>query len=238
MTAGTVLELWRHPVKSMAGERVAALRVDERGAGGDRTHALWWTIGGKYRTVSAHHAAPLLAWSAAYPNEDIDPGDPPLAVVTAPGGERFMWDDLELPGRLTTDLGRDIDLRRDLRGQQDVEQTLLVTVAASLDVLSSELERALEVRRFRPNVHLSLDAEPFAESTWPAGTELHFDGGVVLSVLEPCDRCSVPTRDPETLEADGRILRTINDAHDTFFGIRCTVAAAGTIAVGETVTAR
>jgi uncharacterized protein YcbX len=37
---GTVAGLWRWPVKSMAGERVNALRLDGRGAGGDRTHAV------------------------------------------------------------------------------------------------------------------------------------------------------------------------------------------------------
>ncbi len=38
---GSVAALWRWPVKSMGGERLRAMRVDGRGAGGDRTHAVF-----------------------------------------------------------------------------------------------------------------------------------------------------------------------------------------------------
>ena len=239
MTTGTVAELWRFPVKSMAGERLTALAVDSRGAAGDRTHALWWTIGGKYRTVSAHHHGGLLGWSATYPGGNgakLDPDDPPPAIVTAPSGELFPWDAHELPDQLRRELGRDVDLRREPRGQQDVAGTLHVTTEASRAALSAELDRDLEVQRFRSNIHLTLDAEPYAEAAWPVGTELRFDGGVVLTVLEPCDRCSVPTRDPITLEADGNVLRTINNEHDTYFGVRCTVTTPGALSAGESLT--
>ena len=37
---GTVRELWRWPVKSMGGEPMPSVRVDGRGVGGDRTHAV------------------------------------------------------------------------------------------------------------------------------------------------------------------------------------------------------
>src|SRR4029079_8661826 len=36
----SVLELWRWPVKGMAGERMPSLRLDARGVGGDRSHAV------------------------------------------------------------------------------------------------------------------------------------------------------------------------------------------------------
>ena len=35
-----MLELWRWPVKSMAGERLRATRLDGRGVAGDRSHAV------------------------------------------------------------------------------------------------------------------------------------------------------------------------------------------------------
>ena len=40
MPQGRVLEFWRWHVKSRGGEQVRSTRVDERGLGGDRTHAL------------------------------------------------------------------------------------------------------------------------------------------------------------------------------------------------------
>ncbi|MFN2348422.1 MAG: MOSC domain-containing protein [Thioalkalivibrio sp.] len=40
VTVGRIKEIWRYPVKGMAGERIDACSVDERGIGGDRTWAL------------------------------------------------------------------------------------------------------------------------------------------------------------------------------------------------------
>ena len=83
---GTVAGLWRWPVKSMAGEPVDALRVDHRGAGGDRTHAVLHEHKGARKPLTAREAPRLLAWHAAYPLDGtLDPAQPPLATVTAPG---------------------------------------------------------------------------------------------------------------------------------------------------------
>lgn len=38
---GHVDALWRYPVKSMLGERLDKLAVEERGVVGDRSYALW-----------------------------------------------------------------------------------------------------------------------------------------------------------------------------------------------------
>ena len=81
---GTVAALWRWPVKSMGGERVRALRVDGRGAGGDRTHAVFTSTRARDKPLTAREAPRLLAWRAAYPfNRDggLDPRDPPHAIV-------------------------------------------------------------------------------------------------------------------------------------------------------------
>src|SRR5262245_24256014 len=48
-----VAELWRFPVKSLAGERLDAADVDERGIPGDR---LVWVVGPEgVRTARRHH---------------------------------------------------------------------------------------------------------------------------------------------------------------------------------------
>src|SRR3954465_1621225 len=100
---GTGLPLWRWPVKSMAGERVDALRVDGRGAGGDRTHAVLYEHKGERRPLTAREAPRLLAWQARYPfnvGGGIDPARPPFAVVTAPDGRSYRWGDPRLPHAL------------------------------------------------------------------------------------------------------------------------------------------
>ena len=131
MAEGRVVQVWRWPVKSMGGERVRSIRVDPRGAGGDRSHAVLHEHKGAWKPLTAREAPRLLAWHAAYPsapNGAVDPERPPYAVVTAPDGRRsFAWDDPRLPGALTDDLGRDVRLRRDVAGIQDLEQSLLLT---------------------------------------------------------------------------------------------------------------
>jgi MOSC domain-containing protein len=235
--SGTVAQLWRWPVKSMAGERVQALRIDGRGAGGDRTHAVLHEHKGEIKPLTAREAPRLLAWHARYPfNVDggIDPARPPFAVVTAPDGRSFRWGDPRLRHALTADLGRPVELRRDIDGIQDLPRTLLITTEATLEALGHELHGPVDLRRFRPNLHLDLDAEGWAELDWE-GSELEFDGGVRLKLLHPCERCAIPTRDPATQRKWPLLLRHLAREHDTLFGINARVTTPGRIADGEAV---
>ncbi len=233
--SGTVTGLWRWPVKSMAGQRVDALRVDARGAGGDRTHAVLHDHKGSRKPLTAREAPRLLAWSGAYSlNGGLDPARPPLALVTAPDGQRFGWGDPRLPGALEQDLGRPVWLTRDVGGIQDLPGTLLVTTRATLDALGDELGEPVDLRRFRTNLHLDLDAPGWAELDWE-GAELAFAGGVRLRLLHPCERCAIPTRDPDTQVKWAGLLKHLTAAHRQCFGINAQVLAGGRIAAGEAV---
>lgn len=230
---GTVARLWRWPVKSMAGERVDALRVDHRGAGGDRTHAVLHEHKGARKPLTAREAPRLLAWQAAYPLDGaLDPRQPPLATVTAPDGRRYRWDDARLPEALESDLGRPVWLERDVAGIQDLPNTLLVTTQPTLDRLGKELGGAIDLRRFRPNLHLDIDAPGWAELGWE-DAELAFEGGVRLQFLHPCERCAIPTRDPETQVKWPQLLKHLTAAHDMCFGINARVLTGGRVAAGE-----
>jgi uncharacterized protein YcbX len=234
---GTVAALWRWPVKSMGGERLNALRVNGRGVGGDRTHAVFHEHKGEWRPLTAREAPRLLAWQAAYPfNVDggLDPARPPFAVVVAPDGHRYRWGDPRLRHALEDDLGRPVRLVRDVAGMPDLPRTLLVTLQPTLDTLGQELGGPIDLRRFRTNLHLDIAAAPFSELGWEGG-ELTFAGGVRLKLLHPCERCAIPTRDPDTQVKWPGLLRHLNAEHEQVFGINARVVTAGRIAVGETV---
>jgi uncharacterized protein len=236
-TAGTVSALWRWPVKSMAGERVAAMRVDGRGAGGDRTHAVLHVHKGQQKPLTAREAPRLLAWKAAYPfNRDggLDPRQPPFAIVTSPDGHRYRWGDPRLRTALVEDLGREVSLTRDVAGIQDLSRTLLVTTEASLRALCQEMGASIDLRRFRPNVHLDLDAPGWAELAWE-GAELAFAGGVRLRLLHPCERCAIPTRHPDTQAKWPDLLKYLTASHDMCFGINARVVVGGRLAAAERV---
>jgi len=230
--SGTVAQLWRWPVKSMAGERVLALRI-----GGDRTHAVLYEHKGETKPLTAREAPRLLAWHAAYPfNFDggLDPARPPFAVVTGPDGRSFRWGDPRLRHALAADLGRAVELRRDIEGIQDIPRSLLITTGATLQALGEELHGQVDLRRFRPNLHLDLDADAWAELAWE-GAELAFTGGVRLRLLHPCERCAIPTRHPDTQIKWPQLLRHLTREHEQCFGINARVLTGGRVTAGEAV---
>ena len=124
-------------------------------------------------------------------------------------------------------------LRRDLALMQDLGDSLLVTVQSTLEAVGRALGRALDLRRFRPNVHVALDAPAYAENDWE-GRTLHV-GEVELALLHPCQRCVIPTRDPETQAKDAEILRWLTRERDMLFGINARVLGQGRIATGDPV---
>jgi uncharacterized protein YcbX len=230
---GTVAALWRWPVKSMAGERVSALRLDVRGAGGDRSHAVMV----ERRPLTAREAPRLLAWSAAYPfntGAGLDPARPPFAVVTAPDGHSYRWGDPRLRTALEADLGLPVELRRDVHGFQDLPRAVLVTTDATLRALGDELGGPIDLRRLRANMHLEMDAPAWAEERWQ-GAKLTFAGGVRLWVLNACERSAIITRHPDTQVAWPGLLEHLEAEHGRRVGVNARVATGGRIGVGETV---
>lgn len=236
MATGTVLSLHRWPVKSMAGERVDVLALDERGAAGDRAHVVVERRNGQERTLTARQAPRLLAWRGHYgrpPGAELRVDAVPEATVASPAGLRYHWGDAALASALSEDLGRDVRLERDLALRQDLRRSLLVTVEATRGAIGAALGRGFDLRRARTNVHVALDAEPYAEEAWE-GARLR-SRSAVLELLHPCVRCAIPTRDPDDQERWPELLRWLTREHGGLFGINARASGPGTIRVGDRV---
>lgn len=237
MIRGTVISLHRWPVKSLGGEDVDALVLDGRGAAGDRSHALFDAFKNAPRRLTARQAPRMLRWHAAYPDVAADallPDDPPLPVLSAPDcGPSYRWDDPALPGALAADLGREVTLRRDVRGQQDLGETILITTAATQAAVDAALGD-LDPRRWRTNVHVALDdVPPFAEERWEHGRARIGDAD--LALLHPCLRCVIPTRDPDSAVKRPEILRWLTRERAGIFGINARPLGHGVIRVGDRI---
>lgn len=94
----------------------------------------------------------------------------------------------------------------------------------------------LDMRRFRPNVVVDGADEAFVEDGWKRVRV----GSVEMRFAEHCDRCVVPTVDPDTLVGGVEPTRTLArhrrwDRH-VYFGVRLVPTGAGSIAVGDPVT--
>jgi uncharacterized protein len=237
MATGSVLSLHRWPVKSLGGEPADALRITRRGVGGDRAHALFHEHKQATKRLTIRTAPRMVQWHAAYPEaqgDALDPDDPPLPTLTAPGGATYAWDDPELPEILGGDLGRPVTLRRDTALYQDLPCSVLVTTQATLEAVGAALGNGpLDLRRFRTNVHVALDAPAFAEEGWE-GRRLRI-GDAVLDLLHPCERCVIPTRDPDTAAKDPQLLRWLTRERQGIFGINARAAVPCRVAVGDAV---
>jgi MOSC domain-containing protein len=236
---GELIGLARWPVKSLGGELLAAARLDRRGLGGDRAYALLDRREDREgRWLTVRQAPRMLAWSAAYPtapDDRLDPADPPPPTLHAPDGAVWGWDDPGLEAALAADLGLAVARHRDLGGQQDLRASVLVTTEASRRAVEAALGRPLELRRFRPNLHLALDGPAFAEEGWEGG-RLRV-GPVELALLHPCARCVIPTRDPDGPGRWPELLRWLHRRRAGLFGINARVLVAGTVRVGDRVVA-
>lgn len=117
---------------------------------------------------------------------------------------------------------------------------LLLTTTRSLDQLNRWIVaehdgEPMVMRRFRPNVVVDGDIEPFAEDNW---RRLRI-GGVRYRFAEECDRCVVTTIDPVTLQHGKEPIRTLarHRKRDgkTWFGIRIVPLTTGALTVGDMV---
>lgn len=214
---------------------MAAARFAHGGMVGDRAHVLRderERRAGAVLTVRQNPA--LLHWTSGY-GETSDPALPP--VLHDEAGTGWKWDDPELPAALTESLGIPLSLHS-AAGNQDRGPTVLVTLQSTLDALSEEMGREVDLLRFRPNVHLDADIAPFAELGWEPGTTITA-GEVTLEITGEragaCVRCAVPSWDARGRERWKALQTRLIDEHDNKFGSIMRVVRGGTVQRGAEV---
>jgi len=265
--------IWRYPVKSMAGEEIAAAEVTARGLLGDRLYALVDTASNRAATVRTWAAA-LLSYRAQFVTEPERDGPAPDVRITSPGGLTLTTADADIHQRLSTAFGRNLTLMATAPAGLLVEfpaGTLGGALSRATEVALAgaappgaffdyacvhliatatidHLQRAypegrFDVRRFRPNIVVRSQGEPFIENSW-VGRTLAIGDEVVLRITMPCPRCVNMILPQFDLPHDPGILRTIaqhnmRDVGDfgtlPCAGVYANVVKAGTIRRGDTV---
>src|SRR6266705_4053949 len=115
---GSVVSLWRYPVKSMMGEELNATEVTERGLLGDRTYALVDGADGKAATAKNPRKWPtLFGFRAAF----IEPPRPgtnvPPVRITLPDGTIATSQQADVNQLLSKALNRTVKLNATGRGK-------------------------------------------------------------------------------------------------------------------------
>jgi uncharacterized protein YcbX len=218
----SVVEIWRYPVKSMAGQQLDSCPVTELGLEGDRRWALIDGTEprvGKFFNIKQHSG--LMRYRARLVGGKLE--------ITAPDGTSAGLD-----GALRTLLGESkhiLNVRNQAGANFDDAPVLIVNLA-SVAAFSLEAGMAVDHRRFRANIYMD-GLEPDEELGW-LGRRIQA-GEAELEVIQRCVRCVVVNHDPDTIEATPRLLELLVERHDKCMGIYCKVVRPGRVAVGDFV---
>lgn len=205
-----VSELWRFPVKSMGGERLARAELGPTGLVGDR---LVGVVGSRGKIVTARVRPQLLERRS----------------VLGPDGEPLVdgrpWASEEVGALLRASLRDDGAKLVRLEPVRRYDMLpLLVTTDGAIATFGHD------GRRLRPN--LVLGGSPgLEERTWE-GKRIRI-GEVLLGVRTLRERCIMIVYDPDTNKRDLSVLTELRDKHDGRLGLDVFVIQGGTLAEGD-----
>jgi uncharacterized protein YcbX len=115
---GSVVSLWRHPVKSMMGEELNATAVTERGLLGDRAYALVDSSEGKVASAKNPRKWPhLFDFRATFLEPPRLSTNVPAVRITLPDGGMATSQQSDLNQILSQALNRQVTLNATERGQ-------------------------------------------------------------------------------------------------------------------------
>jgi uncharacterized protein len=217
----TVAEIWRYPVKSMAGEKLHSAPLTETGLDGDRRWALVdGTTNRAGKLLTGTEERRLMTYHARLKGDNVE--------VVVPGGDTRRLDDALVSdvGRAS---GRPLTLR-DLAGANFDDSPVLVVNLSTIAAFALAAGVPVDHRRFRANLYLE-GLEPDDELRW-VGRRIQV-GSAELEVVKRCERCMVITLDPDSTAATPALLRVLTQTSDTCMGVYCRVTRPGQVSVGD-----
>jgi len=205
-----VSQLWRYPVKSLAGESLTTVGIGRDGIPGDRVVR----VRGPEGVRTSRRQYQLLGLRGT-----LDPGGRPYINGHA-------WNSPEALALVKGAAGLDAWIE----GWQGLDRFDILPLLVATDGAVAAFGR--DIRRLRPNIVIA-GVEGLAERDW-AGMRLRIGDAVVrLDSLRA--RCQMTTIDPDTLAVDPRVLRDIVRRFDGKLALNAEVERPGTIKVGDPV---
>jgi uncharacterized protein YcbX len=123
-TLGSVVSLWRYPVKSMMGEELNAAEIGERGVLGDRAYALVDSSDGRVASAKNPRKWPhMFEFRAAFVDPPRRDAEMPPVRITLPDGTAITSDHPGVHESLSRALEREVKLEAAERGQREVVES-------------------------------------------------------------------------------------------------------------------
>ena len=227
---GRIEAIFRYPIKSMRGEALETGRLGWHGLDGDRRLAL--------QRLDDPSGFPWLTASSlpelvVFTPECRD-GDLPTHVRTPDGSEMPAFGD-ELAMDITRRCGKRVQMMHSRNGIFDDAHVSLIA-SDTVTEITRIAGVPSDVRRFRPNIVVSLEnAGPFREDSW-IGWSIQFgEGGDAPAVAVTMHdvRCAMINIDPDTAQRSPEVLKAAVSANNNNAGVYATVTRTGTLTVGQ-----
>lgn len=204
-------EIWRYPVKTMAGEKLQRARVGPLGIEGDRLVHVEDVHG---RVVTSRSHPRFLGHKGS-----LGPGGRPLV-------DGRPWDAAEVATEVVEIAGPGAKLVHDEGAERFDVLPLLVATDGAIAAFGHDL------RRLRPNLVIG-EVEGLTERLWP-GRCLRI-GKVLIGVQDLRLRCIMTSYHPDTLVQDKEITRDIYRRFEGKLALNCFVIEGGELSVGDEV---
>ena len=220
-----IASLHRYPVKSMLGESLSEVDVDERGVVGDRAWSVRTPEGkfGSGKSSTRFDAVVgLLDVRAAMTDGSV--------TVTFADGDTHQVDDPAAAARLSALLGRQLSFGAETDVSHFDDGPVSLIGLASVDALASARGEPVDTGRFRANIVVDTPTA-FVEDEW-IGRQVRI-GSVVLEVTLPSPRCVMINMSSADLPAQPGNLAALGRLHDSCLGVIARVVAPGRIATGD-----
>ena len=206
-----VAEIWRYPVKSMAGERLQTATLGPLGIDGDRVVHVEDARG---HFATARTFPRLLGFQAKLDES----GEPRI--------NNLPWTDPSITRQVVDIVGPGAHLVYDTSEKRFDVLPLLVATDGALE------EFGHDSRRLRANIIVS-GVKGLAERTWPSRC-LRI-GEVRIGIESLRTRCVMTTFDPDTLKQKPTVLKEIAQKFAGKLALNCYVIQGGQIHPGDTV---
>lgn len=239
MRIGTIKQIWRYAVKSMAGEQLEACTVGLNGIPGDRG----WALRDDTGKITSGSRIPLLMQCSAYYREAPANGFIPHVDILFPDGLQLGSDLSNINVRLTELLGKAVSLcSLQPASNSEVVQApnhfdafpIHVLTTASLEMMTRlNPEAKWDVRRFRPNFLVETDSgiKGLVEFEW-SRVRL---GNLEIRCEIPTERCAMAIQAQANIPKDPSILKTIVKEANQNLGVYASVIKAGEVRIGDVV---
>ncbi|MFZ0820701.1 MAG: MOSC domain-containing protein [Candidatus Acidiferrales bacterium] len=238
--AGTLTRLRRYPVKGMSGEDLAEAFVTFAGLVGDRVYAFLDPQGpADFPWMTSRQWAEMLLlkprFVSAPSTEEQLPGSADYRVeVTTPAGDKFDIAAPELRAHLEQKLGRSIQLRFSERSMTDA-RPVSVFSPQSIEALSQETGRTLDLRRFRSNFIVDWANGGAWHEESLIGRQIRVGEIATFMLAKKNMRCKVITLDPDTAEAAPGVFEVVAKKHASCVGVYGVVLREGIVRRGDSV---